>query len=81
MTSWTRPTTLGAGGILNGQLIMGFTGLARIGGVRMEKWVFDVLSGVPANEHLLTLTKETGSAFRKYGRVGKLPHAFLGVGC
>lgn len=66
--------------ILNGQLIMGFTGLARIGGVRMEKWVFDVLGGVPANEYLPTLTKEIGSAFRKYRHVGKLPHAFLGVG-
>ena len=66
--------------ILNGQLIMGFTGLARIGGVRMEKWVLDVLSGVPANEYLPTLTKEIGSAFRRHGQVGKLPHAFLGVG-
>jgi len=66
--------------MLNGQLIMGFTGLARIGDVRMERWMLDVLRGIPANEYLPTLTKEIGSAFRKYGHVGKLPHAFLGVG-
>jgi len=42
--------------------------------------VFDVLRGIPANEYLPALTKEIGSAFRRYGHVGKMPHAFLGVG-
>ena len=35
---------------LFGQFLMGFTGLARIGGYRVERWVADILRDVPTEE-------------------------------
>lgn len=43
---------------LYGQFIMGFTGLARIDGLRMEAWVSKVLTGVPAHEYFTVLRDE-----------------------
>ena len=43
---------------LFGQFLMGFTGFARIGGFRMERWVADVLRGVPTEEYFNVLFRE-----------------------
>lgn len=65
---------------LFGQFLMGFTGLARIDGLRVERWVSKVLSGVPTHEYFNVLTKEIDAAFRIHGHSGKIPHAFLASG-
>jgi hypothetical protein len=65
---------------LFGQFLMGFTGLARIDGLRVERWVSKVLSDVPTHEYFDILTREIDTAFRRHGHSGKVPHAFLAVG-
>ena len=63
-----------------GHFMMGFTGLARIDGHRMERWVVEVLSGVPEADYFTVLTDEITAAFRRLGHTGRIPHAFLAVG-
>jgi hypothetical protein len=65
---------------LGGQFLMGLTGLARIGGLRVEAWVSWVLKGVPQEEYFEVLREEIENAFVREGQAGKLPHAFLAVG-
>ena len=65
---------------LCGHFLMGFTGLARIDGHRMERWVSDVLIGVEPADYFRVLTNEIDSAFRRLGHSGRIPHAFLAVG-
>lgn len=56
---------------LFGQFLMGFTGFARIGGFRMERWVADVLRGVPTEEYLNVLFREIGAIFNRLRRSGR----------
>jgi hypothetical protein len=63
-----------------GHFLMGFTGLARIDGHRIERWVVDVLAGVDAKDYFKALRGEIDSAFRRLGHAGLIPHAFLAVG-
>ena len=63
-----------------GHFLMGFTGLARIDGHRMERWVVEVLSGVEAADYFKVLTDDITAAFRRLGHTGRIPHAFLAVG-
>jgi hypothetical protein len=63
-----------------GQFLMGFTGLTRIDGLRVERWVGKVLNGVPSTEYFRVLSKEIDAAFQRLGHSGKIPHAFLAVG-
>jgi hypothetical protein len=65
---------------LCGHFLMGFTGLARIDGHRMEHWVAEVLSGVNAADYFKVLTDEITEAFRRSGHTGRIAHAFLAVG-
>ena len=65
---------------LFGQFLMGFTGLARIDGFRIERWVSQILSGVPTEEYFSVLAREIDAAFLRLGYCGKIPHAFLAVG-
>lgn len=65
---------------LGGQFVMGFTGLARIGGLRIEAWVSRVLMGVKLEAHFETLRQEIEKALIREGHAGKMPHAFLAVG-
>lgn len=59
---------------------MGFTGLARIDGIRMEAWVSKVLTGVPTHDYFNALREEIDKAFHRLGCAGKMPHAFLAAG-
>jgi hypothetical protein len=65
---------------LCGEFLMGFTGLARIDALRMERWVADVLGKVPPERYFTTLTDEIQSTFDRLGISGKQLHAFLAVG-
>jgi hypothetical protein len=65
---------------LFGQFLMGFTGLARIGGFRIERWVADVLSGIPTDEYFNVLAREIGASFDRLRPSGRMPHAFLAAG-
>ena len=52
---------------LYGEFLMGFTGLARIDGFRMERWVADALRSVPTDEYFNVLAQKMGTAFdRRY---------------
>jgi hypothetical protein len=63
-----------------GHFLMGFTGLARIDGHRIERWVVDVLAGVDTKDYFEVLREEIDSAFHRLGYAGLIPHAFLAVG-
>ena len=65
---------------LCGQFLMGFTGLARIDKLRMERWVADVLGKVPPEQYFTTLTDEIQKTFDRLKVSGKQAHAFLAVG-
>lgn len=59
---------------------MGFTGLARIDGLRMEAWVSKVLAGVPTHDYFTVLRDEIDATFHRLRHAGKIPHAFLAAG-
>jgi hypothetical protein len=63
-----------------GHFLMGFTGLARIDGHRMERWVAELLTGVEAADYFKVLTDGITKAFRRLGHTGRIAHAFLAVG-
>jgi hypothetical protein len=63
-----------------GQFLMGFSGLARINGLRIERWVGHVLAQVPSHEYFNVLKREIDIAFCRLGCAGKIPHAFLAAG-
>ena len=65
---------------LCGHFLMGFTGLARIGGHRMERWVAEKLTGVNTNDYFTVLAHEITKAFQDSGQTGRMPHALLAVG-
>lgn len=65
---------------MRGQFLMGFTGLARIDGLRIEAWVSRVLMKVKAEDYFVVLTQQIDMAFRRMGIDGKQAHAFLAVG-
>lgn len=59
---------------------MGFTGLARIDGLRMEAWVSKVLTGVPTSDYFPALREAIDTSFQRLGYSGEIPHAFLAAG-
>lgn len=65
---------------LFGQFLMGFTGLARIDGWRIERWAGDILGGVPTEQYFSVLTNEIQATFDRLKVSGRQPHAFLAVG-
>jgi hypothetical protein len=65
---------------LGGQFLMGFTGLARIGKLRIEVWVGRVLKGVKLEDYFEVLRRETEAAFVRERQAGRMPHVFLAVG-
>jgi hypothetical protein len=65
---------------LYGQFLMGFTGLARINGFRMERWVADALRGVPTDEYFNVLAQKIGAAFDRLRPSDRKPQAFLATG-
>ena len=66
--------------VLGGQFLMGFTGLARIEGLRIEAWISPVLDGVPTENYFEVLRQKIEEAFLQEGQAGRIPHAFLAVG-
>jgi len=66
--------------VLGGEFLMGFTGLARIDGLRIEAWISPVLDGVPTENYFEVLRQKIEEAFLRVGQAGRIPHAFLAVG-
>jgi hypothetical protein len=65
---------------LFGQFLMGFTGFARIDGFRMEKWVADILRGVPPEEYFNVLFRGIGAVFDRIPPSKRKSQAFLATG-
>lgn len=65
---------------LFGQFLMGFTGVARIDGWRIERWAMEIFREVPTSEYFNVLAREITAVFRRNGASGKMPHAFHAVG-
>lgn len=65
---------------LGGQFLMGFTGLARVDGMRIEAWASKVLMNVPLENYFEALRQQIETAFVGDGQAGDMPHAFLAVG-
>lgn len=59
---------------------MGFTGLARIDGYRMERRLADTLSGVEHRDYFEAIAEDFTAIFKRLGHAGVMPHAFLAVG-
>lgn len=66
--------------VLGGQFLMGFTGLARIDGLRVEAWASSVLRDVKLEDYFEVLRQKAEEVFVRDNQAGKLPHAFLAVG-
>ena len=66
--------------LLNGQLLMGFTGLAAIDGVPMEDWVCEQLNGVLPKDVPERLKTAMDDYYRRTPRVRKYGHHFRLVG-
>jgi hypothetical protein len=66
---------------LHGQFLMGFTGLARLRGQRVEGGVSDVLSKVEPRATFTALKDALQDEFRRLGPAERgIPHAFLAAG-
>jgi hypothetical protein len=65
---------------LFGQFLMGFTGVARIDGWRIERWAMEIFRDVPTSEYFDVLAREITAVFQRNGSSGKVPHAFHAVG-
>jgi hypothetical protein len=64
-----------------GHFLMGFTGIARFGGHRMERWVAEALGGVEPREYNLKLRNALIEEFRRLPpRYRDIRQAFLSVG-
>jgi hypothetical protein len=66
--------------VLNGQLLMGYTGLAEIDGKSTELWVLDHLTGVRPNDIPQTLSDAMNEYYRKTPGVRDVPHHFRLLG-
>jgi hypothetical protein len=65
---------------LRGQFLMGFTGRARLDGLRIEAWASQKLRDAKPEDYFAVLGLETDTAFRRMRIDGKEPHAYLAVG-
>jgi hypothetical protein len=68
--------------VLAGHFLMGYTGFARLGGVKTERWVVEKLCRVePGFAYFKTLTIETERAVKALGQpLHRSGHAFVAVG-
>jgi hypothetical protein len=65
---------------LFGQFLMGFTGLARINGWRIERWAMEIFKDVRTEDYFNVLMREISATFDRRGISGEQAHAFLAVG-
>lgn len=62
--------------LLNGQLMMGFTGIAELDGMPMEQWVAERLSGVAPNDIPFALRDGMAEYYDRHPAVKNVPHHF-----
>ncbi|MGC5224732.1 hypothetical protein ACPW96_19375 [Micromonospora sp. DT81.3] len=62
--------------LLNGQVLMGYTGVAVLDGMPMERWVADALWGVMPDAIPETLRYRMNDYYRRHPEVRGLPHHF-----
>jgi hypothetical protein len=65
--------------ILSGHLMMGYTGIARLGGVPTIEWVIGKLAGKQLTENFRVLETESASAVRSFPQKYR-QHAYLAAG-
>lgn len=61
------------------RFLMGFTGVARIDGLRTEAWVADLVKNVRPTEYFRAIATGTQALFNRFKLQGQ-PHSFLAVG-
>lgn len=67
--------------VLDGRFLLGFTGVARIGGVHMEEWLRDVLHGVQTDQMFLAIQTAIQKEFDSQPHaIRSIPHTFAAVG-
>ncbi|WP_143757225.1 hypothetical protein [Clavibacter michiganensis] len=66
--------------VLNGQLLMGYTGVAQIEGMSTEQWVLETLNGVLPNHMPQRLADAMNEYYRKTPAVRNMPHHFRMLG-
>lgn len=62
--------------LLNGQLMMGFTGIAERDGMSMEQWVAETLTGVTPNDMPVALRDGMSDYYARHPEVAGVPHHF-----
>lgn len=62
--------------LLNGQLMMGFTGIAELDGKTMEQWVASTLAGVAPNDMPGALRDGMADYYSRHPEVAGVPHHF-----
>jgi hypothetical protein len=65
--------------VLAGQLVLGYTGLARLDNLPTERWIIEQLAGRPFAEYFQILGQQTARALSVYRRKYRW-HAYLSVG-
>jgi hypothetical protein len=67
--------------VLAGQYLLGYTGFARLGGVKTERWITEKLSGADPATYFPVLTSATEAAVNALGLPAERSgHAFIAVG-
>jgi hypothetical protein len=67
--------------VLCGHFLLGYTGFARLGGVKTEQWVVDQLSGAAPSSYFRVLTTEAQKAVDDlHVPLDRSGHAFVAVG-
>jgi hypothetical protein len=67
--------------VLAGHFLMGYTGFARLGGVKTEQWVVEKLGGVDPPSYFTVLAIEAEAAVKALGHpLERSGHAFAAVG-
>lgn len=62
--------------VLGGSLLMGFTGLAEVSGMPMERWVGQTIAGRSGTDQLQTLRDQIDRHFRSRRELRNVPHLF-----
>lgn len=62
--------------LLNGQLMMGFTGIATLDGLSMERWVAETLQGVAPNDMPAALRDGMSAHYARHPELAGIPHHF-----
>lgn len=66
--------------VINGQLLLGYTGVAEFDGVPMDRWLSETLSGVHPNDIPRVLASTMESFYGSHPPLAGIPHHFRAAG-